>query len=116
MAARFGAVAPLTAHRLALRPHPHRDRHRRQIRPVVEALEGRLPLASTSATNPVHIGAKPNGTATPLQLGTAYQQVLAIKTTTLQSLGDSYREVQAAGAQLASRTSAAIDELDADLS
>ena len=38
------------------------------------------------------------------------------QTTTLQSLGDSYREVQAAGAQLASRTAAAIDELDADLS
>ena len=53
---------------------------------------------------------------TPQQLGAAYQQVVAIQTTTLQSLGDSYREVQTAGAQLASRTAVAIDELNAELS
>ena len=41
---------------------------------------------------------------------------MAIQTTTLQSLGDSYREVQAAGAQFASRAAVAIDELNADLS
>ena len=62
------------------------------------------------------IGPKPTGTPTPQQLGAAYQQVVAIQTTTLQSLGDSYREVQTAGAQLASRTAVAIDELNADLS
>jgi len=115
MAARSVALAPLTAPWLRPRPHLRRDRRRRQIGPVVEALEGRLLLAGTSPTNPVPIGSKPTGAPTPRQLGAAYQQVVAIQTTTLQSLGDSYREVQAAGAQLASRTAVAIDELNADL-
>ena len=109
MAARTGAGARLTGAWHRPRPHPRRDRRRRQIGPVVEALEGRLLLAGTSPTNPVPIGAKPDGTPTPHQLGAAYQQVVAIQTTTLQSLGDSYREVQAAGAQFASRAAVAID-------
>jgi hypothetical protein len=116
MAARFGAGAPLTARGREPRPHLRRDLRRRQIGPVVEALEGRLLLTTTSPTNPLPIGPKPNGTATSHQLGAAYQQVLAIQTTTLRSLGDSYREVQAAVARLAARTAIAIDELNADLS
>ncbi len=116
MAARSGAGAPLTARLLEPRPHLRRDRRHRQVGPVVEALEGRLVLSGTSPTNPVPIGPKSTGTPTPHQLGAAYQQVVAIQTTTLQSLGDSYREVQAAGAQLASRTAVAIDDLKADLS
>ena len=40
---------------------------------------------------------------------------MAIQTTTLQSLGDSYREVQAAGTQFASRAVVAIDQLNAVL-
>jgi hypothetical protein len=100
------------------RPYPHirRDRRRRQIGPVVEALERRLPLAGTSPSNAVPIGAKPDGTVNPRALGAAYQQVVAIQTTTLQSLGDSYRKVQAAGAQFASRAAVAINELKAELS
>jgi hypothetical protein len=45
----------------------------------------------------------------------AYQQIVAVQTTTLQSLGDSYREVQASGAQFASRAIVAIDQLNAVL-
>jgi hypothetical protein len=45
----------------------------------------------------------------------AYQQIVAAQTTTLQSLGDSYREVQAAGTQFASRAVVAIDQLNAVL-
>jgi hypothetical protein len=116
MAARSGAGAPMTAFWLRPCPNLRRDRRRRQIGPVVEALEGRVLLAGTSRTNPVPIGPESAGTPTPQQLGAAYQQVVAIKTMTLQSLGESYREVQAAGAQLASRTAVAIDELKADLS
>jgi hypothetical protein len=116
MAARSGTDAPLSA--LCLLPHPHLrfDRRRRQIGPVVEALEGRLLLAGASSANPVPIDAKPTVTPTPAQLGAAYQQVVTIETATLRSLGDSYREVQAAGAQLASRTGVAINELNAELS
>jgi hypothetical protein len=116
MTARSGADAPLTAPWLLPRPHLRRDRRRRQIRPVVEALEGRLLLAGSSPTNPAPIGPNATGTPTPQQLGAAYQQVVAIQSTTLQSLGDSFRDVQAAGAQLATRTAVATDELDADLS
>ena len=72
-------------------------------------------LAGTSPTNPVPIGPKPDGTPNPRPAGAAYQQVVAIQTTTLQSLGDSYREVQAAGAQFASRAVVAIDQLNADI-
>ena len=116
MAAQTGAGPRQTGAWHLPRPHLRRDRHRRQIVPVVEALEDRLLLAGTSPTNPVPIGPKPTGTPTPHQLGAAYQQVVAIQTTTLQSLGDSYREVQAVGSQLASRTAVAIDELNAELS
>jgi hypothetical protein len=99
------------------RPHPHirRERRRRQIAPVVEALEGRLVLAGTSPTNPVPIGPKPDGFSNPPPAGVAYQQVVAVETTTLLSLGDSYHKVQAAGARLANRAVVAIDQLDAVL-
>jgi len=113
MAAQTGVGARLTGAWHLPRPHFRRDRRRRQIGPVVEALEGRLVLAGTSPTNPVPIGPNPDGTPNPL--GAAYQQVVAIQTTTLQSLGDSYREVQAAGAQFASRAAVAIDKLNAEL-
>jgi hypothetical protein len=115
MAARTEPDARLM--RVWQRPDPHirRDRRRRRIAPVVDALEGRFLLAGTSPTNPVHPGPKSTGTPTPHQLGAAYQQVVAIQTATLQSLGDSYREAQAAGAQLASRTGVAVDDLKADL-
>jgi len=115
MAARSGSGAALAAPWLLPRPHLRRDRRRRQIGPVVEALEGRLLLAGASAANAAPIGPNPTGIP-PRQLGAAYQQVVSIQATTLQSLGDSYREVQAAGAQLASRSAIAIDELNADLS
>ncbi len=115
MAARTGSGAPLTSPWLLSRPHLRRDRRRRQIGPVVEALEGRLLLAGASADNTVPIGSNPAGIP-PQQLGAAYQQVVAIQIKTLQSLAESYREVQAAGTQLASRTAVAIDELNAELS
>jgi hypothetical protein len=95
--------------------HPRRNRRRRQVRAVVEALEDRLVLAGTTPTNPVPIGPKPEGTPNPQPLGAAYQQVVAIQTTTLQSLGDSYREVQGAGALFASRAAVALDKLNAEL-
>ncbi len=115
MAAQTGPDARLM--RAWQRPHPHirRERRRRQIAPVVEALEGRLVLAGTSPTNPVPIGPIPDGTSNQRPAGAAYQQVVAVQTTTLQSLGDSYREVQAAGAQFASRAVVAIDQLNAVL-
>ena len=64
MAAQTGAGARLTG--AWQRPHPHirRERRRRQIAPVVEALEGRLVLSGTLPTNPVPIGPKPDGTPT----------------------------------------------------
>jgi hypothetical protein len=111
MAARFWASVPLTTHRFEPRPHLRGDRHRRQIGPVVEALEGRFLLAGVWPTYPVHAVPKAIGIPTPNELGAAYQQVAAIQSRTLRSLGDSYREVQAAGARFASRTAAAIDEL-----
>ena len=115
MAAQTGAGARLTS--AWQRPYPHfrRERRRRQIAPLVEALEGRLVLSGTSPTNPVPIGPKSDGTPNPRPAGVAYQQVVAVETTTLQSLGDSYRKVQAAGAQFANRAVVAIDQLDAVL-
>jgi hypothetical protein len=115
MAAQTGPDARLM--RAWQRPHPHirRERRRRQIAPVVEALEGRLVLAGTSPTNSVPVGPLPDGTSNPRRAGAAYQQVVAVRTTTLQSLGDSYREVQAAGTQFASRAVVAIDQLNAVL-
>ena len=67
MAAQTGPDARLM--RAWQRPHPHirRKRRRRQIAPVVEALEGRLVLAGTSPTNPMPIGPKPDGTPNPRQ-------------------------------------------------
>ena len=115
MAAQKGACARLTGAWQLAHPHSRRERRRRQIAPVVEALEGRLVLAGISPTNPVPIGPKLDGTRNPGPGGAAYQQVVAIQTTTLQSLGDAYREVQAAGAQFASRAAVAIDQLDAEL-
>ena len=115
MAARSGFRAPLRASWLPPRPRLRRDRRHRSIRPVLEALEGRLLLAGSSPTNPVPISPKPTAPPTQQQLGAAYQQVVAIQTTTLQSLGDSYRDVEAAGARLASRTAVAINGLTAEL-
>ena len=96
-------------------PHARRDRRRRQIAPVVEALEGRIVMAGISPASPALVGRKAGGAPNAHQLGAAYQQVVAIQTTTLQSLGDSFREVQAADAQFASRTAIAIDKLNAEL-
>ena len=59
--------------------------------------------------------AKPAETASPQQLGAAYQQVVAIETATLLSLGESYREVQAPVREFARKAAAAIDELNTDL-
>jgi hypothetical protein len=97
------------------RPLSQRDRRPGRIGPVVEALEDRLVLTGTSPTNVVPIGPQSSGTVTPQQLGAAYQQVVAIQTTTLLSLGGSYRQVQAAGAKFASRATVAIDKLNAEL-
>jgi hypothetical protein len=115
MAAQTGPGARLTGAWHRPRPHSRRERRRRQIGPVVEALEGRLVLASAAPTSPVPIGAKLDGTRTPSPAGVVFQQAVAIQSTTLQSLGDSYRDVQAAGAQLASRAAVAIDQLDGEL-
>jgi hypothetical protein len=116
MSDRSGSRA--TARTSWLRPRKplHRDRRYRPIRPVIEALEGRQLLANTSPTNPAPIGPKPTGPPTPQELGAAYHQVLAIQAETLQSLGDSDRSVEDAGARLASRTALAIDGLTAELS
>jgi hypothetical protein len=92
-----------------------RDRHRRQIGPVGEALERRLALAGASPINPVPIGPQADAALNSRALGAAYQQVVAIQTTTLRSLGDVYRGVQAAGARFASRAAVAINELKAEL-
>jgi hypothetical protein len=72
-------------------------------------------MAGTSQIDPVPIGPQTDATPNSNALGAAYQQVVAIQTTTLRSLGDSYREVQAAGARLASRAAVAIDQLQAEL-
>jgi hypothetical protein len=116
MAARSWAVGPLTVIWPLRRPHLRCDRHRRKIGPVVEDLEGRLLLAGASPTNLVSTIAQPAVSPSSQQLGAAYQQVVAIQSATLQSLGNSYREVQASGAQLARRGAVAIDELNAGLS
>jgi hypothetical protein len=72
-------------------------------------------LAGTSPTIPAPISLKPDGTPNLRPAGVAYQQVVAVQTKTLQSLGRSYREVQAAGAQFASSAVVAIDQLNAVL-
>jgi hypothetical protein len=115
MAAQTGTAARPTHawHRPC--PHSRRDPRRRQIGPVVEALELRLVLAGISPTNPSPIGPKPDVFPSPLALGAAYQQVVRIQTKTLQSLGEIDREVQAASAQFARRTAAAINNLNAEL-
>ena len=115
MATQTGACARLTGAWQRLHPHSRRERRRRQIAPVVEALEGRLVLAGISPTNPVPIGPRADVSANTSPAGVAYQQIVAAQTTTLQSLGDSYREVQAVGTQFASRAVVAIDQLDAVL-
>jgi hypothetical protein len=115
MATQSKAGAPLTAAWPVRRPHFRRDRRRRQIGPVFEALEGRLVLSGASVTNPAPLGPKSTGTLTSQQLGAAYQQVTAVQVATLHSLGDSYRDVQSAGGQLARRAAGAIDELKAEL-
>jgi hypothetical protein len=115
MATRSGFPAPPRASWLPLRPRLRRDRCHRSIGPALENLEGRVLLAGSPPTNPVPVGPKSTGPPTQQQLGAAYVQVVTIQTTTLQSLGDSYRDVEAAGAQLASRTAVAINGLTAEL-
>jgi hypothetical protein len=58
--------------------------------------------------NLVLLGPEPIDTPTPRQLGAAYRQVEAIQRETLLALGDDYRRVQAAAAQLADRANHAI--------
>jgi hypothetical protein len=116
MAVQTGTVARLIRAWHRTRPHSHRNRRCRQIRPLVEGLEGRLVLAGVSPTNSVPVGPDSVGNANPGPAGLAYQQAVESQTTTLQSLGDSYREVQAAGAQFARCAAVAIDSLIAELS
>jgi hypothetical protein len=97
------------------RPRPH-SRCNRQIRPIVEGLEGRLVLAGVSPANPVPVGPESVGNPDPGPSGLAFQQAVDSQTTTLQSLGASVREVQAAGGQLARGAAVAIDGLKAELS
>jgi hypothetical protein len=63
----------------------------------------------------VSIVAQTDSTPSSHALGAAYQQVVAIHATTLQSVGNIYREVQATGARFASRVAIAIHELKAEL-
>jgi hypothetical protein len=114
MAAQTGAGARLAGAWQRSHPLSRRERRRRQIAPVVEALEGRLVLSGISPTISVPIG-QPNGPPNPSPAGLAYQHVVAVETATLQSLGDSYRKVQAAGAQFTKRAVVAIDQLNAAL-
>jgi hypothetical protein len=116
MAVRSAAGAPSLASWVRPCARRRRDRRRRQIAPLIEALDGRLLLAGASSASPAPIGPASPDTPAPQQLGAAYQQVVAIQTATLRSLGNSCREVQAAGAQLAGRTAIAIDQLNAALS
>jgi len=90
----------------------HRLRHRH--RPIFEPLEGRVVLSGISPANLIPISPQPVAPPSPRQLGAAYREVLAIQTTTLQSLGGSYRDVQAAAARFAGRAVAAIDGLTAE--
>jgi hypothetical protein len=113
MAAQTGTGARRTGAWHRPRPHSRRDRRRRQIGPTVEALEGRIVLAGATPAIPASVGAQSDGTPSPS--GAAFQQVLAQQTATLQSLGASFRAVQAAGAQFASRTAVAIDQLNVQL-
>jgi hypothetical protein len=92
-----------------------RDRHHRQLGPVVEALESRVALSATSPTNPGPIGPQPGSTPSPHALGAAYQQVVTIQAVALRSLGEDSVEVQAAAKQFASRGTVAIDKLKAEL-
>jgi hypothetical protein len=115
MAARTGLDARLMRTWQRAHPQIRCERRHRQIALIVEALEVRLVLAGTSPSNPVPIGPGPDGTANPRSAGAAYQEVVAVQTLTLQSLGDCYRGVQAAGAQFASRVFVAIDQLNAEL-
>jgi hypothetical protein len=95
--------------------HPRHDRRLQSIRLTVEALERRILRAGTSPTNPVPVSPKPIGSPTPQQLGAAYLQVEAIQTTALHALDAAAREVEDAGAQLASQGAAAINGLTAEL-
>ena len=115
MAARSGSGVPSQSPEAPSRPRFRRDRYRRTIGPVLETLERRVLLAGTSPTNPVPIAPRPTGPPSQQQLGAAYQQVVAIQAATLHSLGDSYRQVVAAGQQLAGRTAVAIDGLTVEL-
>ncbi len=115
MAAQTDEAEQQTRARHRSRPHSRRNRRRRQLGPVVETLEARLVLAGTAPINPAPVGPKPGDSPSALALGAAYRQVVAIQNTTLQSLGESNREVQAAGSQFARRAAAAINNLNAEL-
>ena len=114
MAAQTGTGARRTGAWHRPRPHSRRDRRRRQIGPIVEALEGRIVLAGATPAIPASV-VDAQSDVTPSPSGAAFQQVLSQQTTTLQSLGASFRAVQAAGAQFASRTAVAIDQLNVQL-
>jgi hypothetical protein len=114
MAAQTGTGARRTGAWHRPRPHSRRDRRRRQIGPIVEALEGRIVLAGATPAIPASVVDTQSG-GTPSPSGAAFQQVLSQQATTLQSLGASFRAVQAAGAQFASRTAVAIDQLNVQL-
>jgi hypothetical protein len=81
----------------------------------VETLEGRILRAGPSPSNPVPVSPGPIGSPTPQQLGAAYHQVGAIETTTLHALGAAARDLEAAGAQLASQAAVAINGLTTQL-
>jgi hypothetical protein len=116
MSSRSWAARLLTAFWPPPRRHVRCDRRQRHIGSDAEDLEGRLLLAGTLPASLTPTVAQLAASPSSQQLGAAYQQVVAIQTATLQSLGNSYREVQAAGEQLARRAATAIDELNADLS
>jgi hypothetical protein len=107
MTDRSGSRAPREPHSRPFRSRPsiRPDRHRlRATAPMLEPLEGRMLLARSSSAT----GAAPVDGPTPQQLGAAYRQVVQIQTSTLQALGNEYRRIEAAAAQLAARANPAI--------
>jgi hypothetical protein len=111
MAVQTGTGARLIRAWHGLRPHSRRNRRSRQIGPLVEGLEARLVLSSVSPANPALVGPDSVANPDPGPSGLAFQQVVVSQTTTLQSLGDSVREVQAAGSQFARSADVAIASL-----
>jgi hypothetical protein len=116
MAVQTGTGARLIRAWHGLRPHSRRNRRSRQIGPLVEGLEARLVLAGVAPANPALVRPDSVANPNPGPSGLAFQQVVESQTTTLQSLGDSVREVQAAGSQFAHSADVAIASLKAELS